>query len=490
MAATVEFLCDSFGESGLLTPDAVRHVRERWQRECKGSFGDASAFARWLVAQDVATRFQLGVLAAGRGDQLLLGKYKLIDRIGRGRVAGVFKAVHSLGEVVAIKVLPPSKTSNAKAFGRFQREARLAVRLQHPNVVRTFQLAVDEGVYYLVMEYLVGETFAEVLHRRGGLPPDEAVYVVHQALLGLQHIHEQGLIHRDLSPENLMLVDGKSEDTRPAVVKILDIGTGRATLNEVDGPAIDALTVAGDQLGTPEYRAPEQAVDAHSVDIRADLYSVGCILFHALAGEPPFAEKNAVRLVLRHVSESPRSLLAVCPDAPPGLQGVLDRLLAKKPAQRFANPGEVLTALAPYLPKVAQKSGGHERPELKAFLRWLQTETVELDLPATPVASVAPPRNPARRDLLADLATSTADVDLPDWLGKEHTQSPMYSPQRAANDFGIDLSPGKPSLANRLTAALAGKSDPEMRNLLVLGISLGAVGVLLLIVLILLLIIR
>jgi serine/threonine protein kinase len=489
MAATVEFLCDALAGSGLLPPDAVRDVRQRWQREAKGSVADAGAFARWLIARDIATGFQLGVLAAGRGDQLFLGKYKLIDRIGRGRVAGVFKAVHSLGEVVAIKVLPPSKTSNPKTFGRFQREAGLAQRLQHPNVVRTFQLAQDEGVYYLVMEHLDGETFADVLTRRGGLPPDEAACVVHQVLLGLQHIHEQGLIHRDLSPENLMLVDGKPEDTRPAVVKILDIGTGRAALNGVEG-GVEALTVAGDQLGTPEYRAPEQAVDAHSVDIRADLYSVGCVFFHALAGEAPFVEKNAFNLMMRHVSEPPRSLLAVCPDAPRGLQSFLDRLLAKKPAERYANPAEALAALGPYLPKVAQRSASRERPELNAFLRWLQKETVEFDLPAEPVAAAPGARNPARRNLLADLANSTEDVDLPDWLGKEEPQAPPHAPQRAANDFGIDLSPGKPPLWTRLKTALAGQSDPGTRNLLIVAISVGAFAVILLLVLIVLLIVR
>jgi serine/threonine protein kinase len=490
MEATIESLCDALASSRLLTADAVRDLQQRWKREGRGSDSDAGAFARWLVSKDVITRFQLGVLVAGRGDQLFLGKYKLIDRIGLGRVAGVFKAVHSLGEVVAIKVLPPSKTGHSKTFARFQREARLAQRLNHPNVVRTFQLAEDEGVYYLVMQYLVGETLADVLRRRGTLPHDEAVYVAHQALLGLQHVHEQGLVHRDLSPENLMLVDGKPDDTRAATVKILDIGTGRTLLDEEDGVPGGALTVAGDQLGTPEYQAPEQATDAHGVDIRADLYSVGCILFHALAGAPPFVDKDRVRLVIRHASESPPSLKAVCPDAPPGLQGVLDRLLAKKAAQRYADAAEALRALAPFLPKVAQKGAGRERPELKAFLHWLQTETVEFDLPPTSVPSAASAKNPARHDLLADLATSTAEVELPDWLAEDKPKSRAYAPLPATNDFGIDLSVDKPSAGTRLQAMLAGRSDPGMRSLLIAAIAVGVVAVLLLIVVIVLLLFR
>jgi serine/threonine protein kinase len=249
------------------------------------------------------------------------------------------------------------------------------------------------------------------------------------------------------------------------------------------------LTIAGDQLGTPQYRAPEQAVDAHNVDSRADLYSVGCILFHALAGEPPFVDKSPVRLVLRHATEAPRSLLAVCPDAPPGLQTVLDRLLAKKPVQRFADAAEASKALAPFLPKVARKADGRERPELKAFLRWLQTETVEVDLPPPPVTSAAPAKGSARRDLLADLATSTADVSVPDWLPEPEPQTPEYGRLRGNNEFGIDLSASKPPAGPKRNAILPG-SDPGTRNLLMAGIAVGVVIAVLLIAVIALLLAR
>jgi hypothetical protein len=212
-------------------------------------------------------------------------------------------------------------------------------------------------------------------------------------------------------------------------------------------------------------------------------------LFHALAGEPPFHDKNPVRLVLRHASEKPKSLLAVCPDAPPGLQGVLDRLLAKKPAERFANPAEAIKAITPFLSKVAQKAAGGERPELKAFLRWLQTETVEVELPPTPVPSATPAKNSARRDLLADLANSTVDVDLPEWLGDDTPETAGYQPQRAANDFGIDLSAGKPSGGRDWTTS-AGKPESGTRNLLLAAIAVGGVAILLLIVVIVLLLTR
>src|SRR5262249_46314099 len=152
----------------------------------------------------------------------------------KGRMAGVYKAVHSLGQVVAIKVLPPSKAKLPQLLARFQREARLALRLKHPNVVRAFQMGEANGLHYLVMEYLEGETLDEVLQRRGKLPAVEAVPLIYQALLGLEHIHKQGLVHRDLKPGNLMLVRPANgcDTTLGGTLKILDIGLGKALYDE------------------------------------------------------------------------------------------------------------------------------------------------------------------------------------------------------------------------------------------------------------------
>src|SRR5262249_29154792 len=151
-----------------------------------------------------------------------------------------------------------------ESLGRFQRESRLAMQLTHPNVVRTFHTGISAGIYYLVMEYLDGETLEETLQRRKRLPAAEAAMVIHQALLGLQHIHEKAMVHRALKPTNLMLVPGfvrgQPDSTLRATVKILDIGLGRALFDELTaaGPAGPVqLTVAGDVLGTPEYMAPE-----------------------------------------------------------------------------------------------------------------------------------------------------------------------------------------------------------------------------------------
>src|SRR5262249_54346199 len=156
---------------------------------------------------------------------------KVLDRLGRGRMAGVYKAVHRLGQLVAIKVLPPSKSKDAQLLARFQREARLAMKLKHPNVVRTFQVGDTGGLYYLVMECLEGETLEDVLLRRKRLPPGEAVRIIYLALLGLQHLHEQGMVHRDIKPANLMIVPagaGGVDTTMRSTVKILDMSLALA----------------------------------------------------------------------------------------------------------------------------------------------------------------------------------------------------------------------------------------------------------------------
>jgi serine/threonine-protein kinase len=276
-----------------------------------------------------------------------------VTRIGRGRLVGVYQAVHPQGQVVAIKVLPPAKAADPQVMARFQRESRLAMRLQHPNVIRTFQAGEHQGTHYLVMEMLKGETLKDVLLRRGRLPPVEAIRLVYQAFLGLQHLHEQGLVHRDLEPANLMLVPGAADQgdtTLGSTVKILDIGVGRAVFDEgAAGGGPVNLTTAGDQLGTPLYCAPEQAKDARQADIRSDIYSLGCVLYHALVGNPPFEDPSAIRLIIKHATEPPPRLANLNLAVPARLQEVLDGMLAKDPALRIPTPGQAAQELRQFL---------------------------------------------------------------------------------------------------------------------------------------------
>jgi serine/threonine protein kinase len=350
MEFSVEGLCNQMARSRLLDPTTVRSLRQRWRREAGPAADDADKFASWLIANRQLTDFQLGLLTRGFGDMVFFGDYKLVDRIGQGRMAGIYKAVHPTGQVVALKVLPPSKANHPQLLGRFQREARLALRLNHDNVVRAFECGQTKaGMHYIVLEYLEGETLEEVLKRRQRLSVPEAAHVLVQAFQGLQYLHEEALVHRDLKPANLMLVGGQADGLGGTTVKILDMGLGRALFDLEESPpglAENAeLTAEGSLLGTPNYMAPEQARNARLADIRSDIYSLGCVLYAALTGQPPFPDTSFLRQMVRHATERPRPLKELVPEAPEELQAVMDRLLAKDPAQRYSTPAQAARAL-------------------------------------------------------------------------------------------------------------------------------------------------
>jgi serine/threonine protein kinase len=355
MPLSVEKICNDMARNGLRAPQDIRALRQRWLREAGASAGNYTLFAQWLALHRHVTSYQADVLLGRRSDPLLLGSYKVLNRISRGRLIGVYEAVHPQGQVVAIKVLPPARAADPKVLGRFQREARLAMRLRHPNVIRTFQAGQHQCTHYLVMERLEGETLKDVLLRRGRLPAAEAVRLLYQAFLGLQHVHEQGLVHRDLEPANLMLLKGgaaQTETTLDRTVKILDIGLGRAVFDEGQpGGVVANLTTSGDQLGTPLYCAPEQSRDPHQADIRADVYSLGCVLHHALSGQPPFEDRGPIRLIVSHATEPPPRLASLHLDVPARLQEVLDGMMAKDPAMRFPTPAQAAQQLRQFLTK-------------------------------------------------------------------------------------------------------------------------------------------
>jgi serine/threonine protein kinase len=422
MEASVESFCNTLARSNLFSAEDGRAIRQRWLQESKEAASDLNQFTKWLVTNEYLTEYQLGMLHRGHGHLLFLNQYKLLERIGKGRMAGVYRAVHTLGQTVAIKILPPSKARDSAIFARFQREARLALRLKHPNIVRTFQISEANDLHYLVMEYLEGETLEEVLQRRGQLTPGEAVRLVYQGLLGLQHIHEEGLVHRDLKPGNLMLIGVKPETTLSATVKLVDIGTGRALFDEGTPGASPGfeLTNEGDLLGTPEYMAPEQARDPHGADIRSDIYSMGCVLYHALAGRPPFNDASRVRLLMRHATEQPKPVKEFNPVVPDGLQQILNWMIAKDPSQRYPTPDRAAQALKMFLVAVFEAPTGDVDQKMQAYLKWLALQgdnaagtSVPLAVPVSsaggdPTSAVASPV--ATLKTIPPLATSVAPV--------------------------------------------------------------------------------
>jgi eukaryotic-like serine/threonine-protein kinase len=388
----VENLCGFLIRSKLMTPQEMQAMRQRWQLDGKDPT-NVPSFLKWLIVKNYLTDYQAGLLSRGHVDDFFLGDYKILERIGRGRMAGVYKAIHPSGQVVAIKVLPPSRAKTPQTLARFQREARLSIKLKNTYVVRAFQVGESRGVHYLVMEYLEGETVEEVLQRRKRLPPGEAVRLIHQALLGLQHIHEQGMVHRDLKPANLMLIPAPArtanETTAKSSVKILDIGLAREFFDENSPDMLEKaeLTGEGVLLGTPDYLAPEQARDPRSIDVRADIYSLGCTLYHLLSGQPPFPDKNILNQMIRHATETPKPLTDFNAAIPEGLSQIVAWMIAKQPTQRYPTPVRAAQAMDAFLMVTAEASKPvEETPQMRKYLTWLEmtdnsSDNVDLTLP-------------------------------------------------------------------------------------------------------------
>jgi serine/threonine protein kinase len=294
-------------------------------------------------------------------------RYHIVGLIGRGGMGDVYRAEHRLmNRTVALKVINRELTRNAQAVGRFHREMQAAARLTHPNIVTAYDAEQAGDAHYLVMEYVDGTDLAKVVKEHGPLAVAQACDYIRQGALGLQHAHEQGMVHRDIKPHNLMV-------TPTGQVKILDFGL--ATLVRGAGcEARDAdeesspspvsriahrvppdLTTAGTMMGTPDFISPEQAGDARSVDIRSDIYSLGCTLYYLLTGRPPFDEGSAADRVAAHLDRQPEPIENLRSDIPDELADVIRRMMAKEPAERYQSPTEVADALAPFVD--AHRSG-------------------------------------------------------------------------------------------------------------------------------------
>jgi urea transport system substrate-binding protein len=270
-------------------------------------------------------------------------RYRVRGVLGRGGMGTVYKAEHRLlDRPVVLKVIRPELVAHAHVVQRFQREARLAARLAHPNVVAVYEAEEFGSTQMLVMEFIDGVTLAELVKQRGLLPVAESCEMIRQAAVGLEYVHTQGLVHRDIKPHNLLA-------SRAGQVKILDLGL--ATLKRGPKQADGELTSDRQFLGTVDFAAPEQWESSRDVDIRADIYSLGCTLYYLLAGQSPFPHSRYSTHLQQMWAHSQAPLPPVCevrPDLPGEIASILERMLAKSRDERFAHPGEVAAALAPF----------------------------------------------------------------------------------------------------------------------------------------------
>jgi WD40 repeat protein len=275
-------------------------------------------------------------------------RYRVVRLLGSGGMGTVYEAVHRVMQrPYALKVIKRAYTANVAALERFRREVLTAARLSHPNIVAITDAEDAGGTHFLVMEYVQGTDLGRLVQEHGPLPVDRACEYVRQAAVGLQYAFEQGMVHRDLKPHNLML-------TPEGRVKVLDFGLAWFVS---EGTSAASLTGTGVVLGTVDYIAPEQADNAHQADIRSDIYSLGCTLYHLLAGQPPFPTGTPIQKVMAHREKQPQSLTELRPDLPEGFMPVLERMMAKDPKHRYQTPAEVAIALEPFTAITAKVPG-------------------------------------------------------------------------------------------------------------------------------------
>ena len=309
----------------------------------RAALGDGADDARlldWLVKHGLLTKWQAAQLEAGRSQNLILGHYKLLAPLGAGGMGSVYRVLDTkLNRQVALKVLPP-RLATPNAIGRFRREAFVALQLRHDHVVTSFELAQHGTLHFLAMELVDGPSLSAHLAKQRRLSVRETARIGHEVALALEHARELGIVHRDIKPSNILL-------SRQGRVKVADMG-----LAKFFGPQAQAggpETRTGQFMGTIDYCSPEQAVDAKRADIRSDIYSLGCTLYHCLTGQPPFAEGTEVQRIMAHIDILPASIRVKNRDVPPAFAELIEkRMLAKDPGDRFQTPAEAAEALAPW----------------------------------------------------------------------------------------------------------------------------------------------
>jgi serine/threonine protein kinase len=352
--ATTGELLDLVRKSGVADEKRLEAHMQKL-RAAESCPAEPAKLAGILVRDGLLTHFQAEQLLQGNWKGFSLGKYKVLERLGSGGMGQVYLCEHKLmRRRVAVKILPTAKASEEDVLQRFYREARAAAAVDHPNIVHAYDIDQEGKYHFLVMEYVDGSSLQEIVKKSGPMDVGRAAHYIRQAAMGLDHAHAAGLVHRDIKPGNI-LVD------RGGTVKLLDMGLARF-FNDDD----DVLTKKYDQnvLGTADYLAPEQALDSHDVDIRADIYSLGATFYFLLAGTTPFGEGTVAQKLLWQQTRQPKSLTTVRKDVPPGLVAVIEKMMEKEPGKRHQTPAAVVEALAPFTEAAIGVPNEAEMPHL------------------------------------------------------------------------------------------------------------------------------
>ena len=306
--------------------------------------------ARQAVQLSFLTLWQAQQLLAGRTSGFRVDRYLLLELIGQGGMGRVYLARDTrLNRLVALKILAPERMNNSRAVERFKREARVGAQLQHENLVRIYDFGQANGRFFLVMEYIEGKTIGALITAQGPMPAPTAARLTWQIALGLEHAHRKGLIHRDVNPYNVLV-------THEGIAKLADLGLA------IDLAEDERVTREGATVGTFDYVAPEQARHSHAADIRSDIYSLGCTLYHMVAGQVPFPSPSLPEKLFAHQALEPTPLNQLIPDIPADFVGVVQRMMRKLPDERYATPLQVAQALEPFIEEYPRIRDGEPVP--------------------------------------------------------------------------------------------------------------------------------
>jgi len=330
-------------KSGLVAGDQLQAAKAEFL-QLGGGPEDAEGFADFLRGKGLLTAWHNGKLLHRKYKGFFLGKYKFLDRIGSGGMGRVYLAEHvSLHRRSAIKVLPHSRLKDSSLVDRFHLEARALAKLDHKNIVKVYDVDHEGDVHYIVMEFVAGQDLESYVAARGPLSGTRAAHYIGQAAAGLAHVHSRNLVHRDIKPSNLLL-------GRANLIKLLDLGLARLAEDEA------SLTrqFSDRALGTTDYISPEQAMDSHAVDVRTDIYSLGCTFYFLVTGHPPFHQGSIASRLLAHQTQEPPGIeeeraRAGIPPIDRELIAICRKMMAKDPDDRYQDAKQVFDAIADWL---------------------------------------------------------------------------------------------------------------------------------------------
>jgi eukaryotic-like serine/threonine-protein kinase len=340
---TTERVYELIERSKLVDADALARRLEEIRAEGGGVLPeDPVELCKGFETAGLLTRWQCEKILQGKYKGFFLGKHKLLGHIGSGGMSSVYLAEHvGMKHKRAIKVLPKSKLGKSSYLERFQLEAKAIASLNHPNIVRAFDIDNEKDTHYLVMEYVEGADMQILVKKHGPLPfPLIADYIA-QSAHGLQHAHDVGLIHRDVKPANLLV-------NKEGVIKVLDLGLA---LFQDQGDGSLTMEYNDKVLGTADYLAPEQALNSHNVDNRADIYGLGCTMYFLLTGHPPFPDGSIASRIIKHQTTLPPDIRKSRPDCPGELDGICVKMMQKDPRYRYANCNQIAAVLEAWLAK-------------------------------------------------------------------------------------------------------------------------------------------